>query len=206
MAHDPVRRRALPEGHAQARPWTPPLTVHPPDPERHFDFRDPHAAAAWAAIDDRVMGGCSQSRLRADAQGHAVFEGVVSLRNGGGFASVRSAPGALGHPGAQALCLRVRGPALDYKLSLFTDDGFDSLGYQAGFRPQPAAWTVVVLPLADFMARWRGRELPGAPPLQAARVRQIGLLRAGRQAGAFALDVAWIGWAASRAAPGDIDD
>jgi hypothetical protein len=29
-----------------------------------FDFTDPHAATAWRAIDDRVMGGVSRSALR----------------------------------------------------------------------------------------------------------------------------------------------
>ena len=43
----------------------------------------------WSAIDDRVMGGISASRLRSDESGHAVFEGEVSLASGGGFASVR---------------------------------------------------------------------------------------------------------------------
>ena len=55
-----------------------------------FDFSDPRAAEAWRAIDDRVMGGVSRSRLRHDRAGHAVFEGDVSLERNGGFASVRS--------------------------------------------------------------------------------------------------------------------
>ena len=44
-----------------------------------FDFTDPLAVTAWSAIGDRVMGGLSNSRLRYDAAGHAVFEGEVSL-------------------------------------------------------------------------------------------------------------------------------
>jgi NADH dehydrogenase [ubiquinone] 1 alpha subcomplex assembly factor 1 len=61
-----------------------------------FDFSDPRAADAWRGIDDRVMGGVSRSRLRYDRAGHAVFEGEVSLAQNGGFASVRSSPGARG--------------------------------------------------------------------------------------------------------------
>ena len=57
-----------------------------------FDFSAPTAADAWSAIDDRVMGGVSRSRLRHDTAGHAVFEGEVSLAQNGGFASVRSSP------------------------------------------------------------------------------------------------------------------
>jgi hypothetical protein len=52
-----------------------------------FDFTDPSVANAWRAIDDRVMGGISRSRLRHDPAGHPVFEGTVSLEHNGGFAS-----------------------------------------------------------------------------------------------------------------------
>ena len=68
-----------------------------------FDFTDLQAVNAWHAIDDRVMGGISQSRLKHEPASHAVFEGEVSLEQNGGFASVRSKPGDRGHPGAQAL-------------------------------------------------------------------------------------------------------
>ena len=37
-----------------------------------FDFSDPAAVTQWHAIDDRVMGGVSSSRLRHDPAGHAV--------------------------------------------------------------------------------------------------------------------------------------
>ncbi|MDP1650111.1 MAG: CIA30 family protein [Rubrivivax sp.] len=72
-----------------------------------FDFRDPLTANDWAAIDDRVMGGISRSRLRHDPKGHAVFEGEVSLERNGGFASVRSSPGERGKPGAEACVIEI---------------------------------------------------------------------------------------------------
>ena len=75
-----------------------------------FDFSDANCVQDWAAIDDRVMGGESQSRLRYDSRGHAVFEGVVSLERNGGFASVRSIPGDRGQPDAQLCQIEVRGP------------------------------------------------------------------------------------------------
>jgi len=65
-----------------------------------FDFDDRSAVDGWHAIDDRVMGGVSCSRLRHDPAGHAVFEGEVSLAQNGGFASVRSEAGPLGMRGA----------------------------------------------------------------------------------------------------------
>jgi hypothetical protein len=154
-----------------------------------FDFTHPAAVAAWAPVDDRVMGGVSWSRLRHDPAGHAVFEGRVSLEQGGGFASVRCAPGARGRPGARACVLEVRGAGPVFKLTLRVDDGFDGPTWQARFAPAGGTWQTLRLPLAHFVATFRGRALPGAPALDPARIRQLGLLIADSQAGPFALDV-----------------
>jgi hypothetical protein len=158
-------------------------------PRLLFDFADPHAVEAWRAIDDRVMGGVSRSRLRHDPAGHAVFEGQVSLERNGGFASVRSGPDARGLSAAETCVIEVRGGHRQFKLSLLTDDGFDSPSYQTGFAPAGGDWQTLRLPLTAFRASFRGREVPGAAPLDPARIRQVGLMIAAGQAGPFALDI-----------------
>ena len=60
-------------------------------PRELFRFDTAASVADFSAIDDRVMGGVSRSALRFDPAGHAVFAGLVSADNNGGFASVRSA-------------------------------------------------------------------------------------------------------------------
>ena len=160
-----------------------------------FDFTEPSVANAWHAIDDRVMGGISRSTMCHDPAGHAVFEGTVSLERNGGFASVRSSPGERGLAGAKACLIELRGDNKQFKLSLLTDDGFDSLNYQASFATKGTDWQTLQLPLADFRASFRGREVTDAPPLDPARIRQVGLMIAARQAGPFALDIRRIGLA-----------
>lgn len=159
-----------------------------------FDFSDPATVTEWGAIDDRVMGGVSSSRLRYDAAGHAIFEGNVSLERNGGFASVRSTPANRGKPGAQSCLIEVRSTGKRFKLNLLTDDAFDSVNYQASLAPD-AHWQTLHIPLATFRATFRGRDVPGAPALDPAHIRQVGLMIAERQAGAFALEVRWIGLA-----------
>jgi len=163
--------------------------IQPDDALVLFDFGDPGSVNDWTAIDDRVMGGVSRSRLRYDPAGHAVFEGQVSLERNGGFASVRSSPGARGKPGAVNCAIEVRGGGKQFKFNLLTDDGFDSLNYQCGFTPNGDDWQTVQLPLSAFRASFRGRDVPGAPALDSARIRQVGLMIANRQAGPFALDI-----------------
>jgi hypothetical protein len=154
-----------------------------------FDFSDPASVASWSPIDDGVMGGVSQSRLRHDAGGHALFAGQVSFENNGGFASVRCRPADLGRKGVVAYLLEVRGDGKRYKLNLRTDDGFDGVNYQARFHPPAGSWTSCRIASADFLPTWRGKPVPAAPPLDTTRVRQVGLMIADRQEGPFCLAV-----------------
>jgi hypothetical protein len=152
-------------------------------------FDSAGVVAAWTPVDDRIMGGISRSRLRFDPAGHAVFEGAVCLEHGGGFASVRSPAGLTGMHDAIDCAIEVRGAARQYKLSLFTTASLDGSSYQIEFVPEAERWTSLRLPLDRFRARFRGREVAEAPALDPARIQQVGLVIAGRQAGAFALEV-----------------
>jgi NADH dehydrogenase [ubiquinone] 1 alpha subcomplex assembly factor 1 len=154
-----------------------------------FDFTDASTVQAWTAIDDRVMGGVSRSSLQHDPAGHAVFKGTVSLERNGGFASVRSSPADRSPAGSTSCLIEVRGDHKQFKLSLLTDDGFDSLNYQTSFTPTGHEWHVINLPLAAFTPSFRGREVQGAPALDPGRIRQAGLLIAARQAGLFELHI-----------------
>lgn len=154
-----------------------------------IDFSSPTSPTGWQAIDDRVMGGVSGSRLRHDPAGYAVFEGVVSADNGGGFASVRHSQLPLGSPDTIAYRLQVLGDGKRYKLNLRTDHAFDGVNHQAGFHPPAGQWTTIELPLLAFVPTFRGRSVAHAPALLPARVSQVGLMIADQQWGAFSLGV-----------------
>jgi NADH dehydrogenase [ubiquinone] 1 alpha subcomplex assembly factor 1 len=157
-----------------------------------FRFDAPEAIAGWSAVDDRVMGGCSQSALRQAGAGLALFSGQVWLAQGGGFASVRSAPQDLGAPGARAYAFDVRGDGKRYKLALRTDDAFDGISWQATFVAPVAEFATIRLPVSAFVASYRGRAVAAAPPLDPARVRQVGLVIADGQSGPFGLELRMI--------------
>ena len=152
-------------------------------------FDSAQSVSDWIAIDDRVMGGVSASAMRHDPAGHAVFAGTVSLDRNGGFASVRARPRDAGVHDIKTYLLDVCGDGKRYKLNLRSDEDFDGLNYQAGFDAPAGIWTVVRLPVESFKPTFRGRMIADAPPLNPATVRQIGLMIADRQVGAFALAI-----------------
>jgi hypothetical protein len=145
------------------------------------------AVAPWQAVDDRVMGGVSSSRMRFDPAGYAVFEGAVSLAQGGGFASVRTLSRALQATGIQGYALDLCGDGKRYKLSLRTDTRFDGVTYQAEFEAAASQWQITNLPVSAFVPRLRGRAVPDAPAFAPDAVCQVGLMIADKQAGPFAL-------------------
>jgi NADH dehydrogenase [ubiquinone] 1 alpha subcomplex assembly factor 1 len=160
--------------------------------ERLVDFACSDATMDWHPIDDVVMGGVSKSALQPSSPGVACFRGVVSRDYGGGFASVRTEPRKWNTAGAQAFAVRCRGDGRQYKFTVRTDDGLDGVQYQARFAPPRGEWTTVVIPVTEFAASFRGRQVPGAQPLDPARIRQLGLMISDQQEGPFELLLEWI--------------
>jgi hypothetical protein len=158
-----------------------------------FDFEDPSLASLWESVGDAVMGGISTGRLLPVPGGLVAFAGVVSLVGGGGFASVRSAPGAFDLSSYEGILLRIRGDGRAYKLSIRTDPWLDTVAYQARFATRPGKREEQVLPFDRFHATWRGRPVPGAPRLEPARVSSFGLVVGEGQSGPFRLEIAAIG-------------
>lgn len=157
-----------------------------------FDFRLAADVKDWAPIDDVVMGGRSCSRLEPTPEGTAVFTGVVSLDNGGGFASIRSKPRTHDFARYLGISIRVRGDGRRYKLNLKTDRKLDGVLYRVVFPTLSGTWHTLDLPFDSFEPTFRGRVVPDVPPLDPAHIVSFGLMIADRQEGPFRIEVAWI--------------
>ena len=158
-----------------------------------FDFTNDDAIDAWTPINDVVMGGVSTGRLEATGNNTVAFTGLVSLENGGGFASVRSRPQEHDLSRKSGLQLRVRGDGQHYKINLKTDLRINGTLYTAVIETQAGEWQTIRLSFEDFRPTFRGRLHPEEPPLDASRVTSLGLMISDRQAGPFRLELARIG-------------
>jgi monofunctional biosynthetic peptidoglycan transglycosylase len=157
-----------------------------------FDFRTATNSPAWQVVNDDVMGGVSTSQFQVLTNGGAIFSGVVSLENNGGFASVRSSPVRGNLSGCDAFLLRVRGDGQRYKFTVRTETGFNAPNYQAEFTTKRGEWVEHRLAFKDFVPTFRGRVLTDVPPLSAARIASLGILISDKQSGPFRLEVSWI--------------
>ena len=157
-----------------------------------FDFQAATNSPAWEVVNDDVMGGVSTSHFQILADGGAIFSGVVSLENNGGFASVRSQPVRADLTGCDSFLLRVRGDGRRYKFSVRTEAGLDAPLYQCSFTTKQGEWDEHRLTFSGFVPTFRGRILTGVPPLNPAKVSSVGFLISDKQAGPFRLEIGWI--------------
>jgi len=156
-----------------------------------IDFADP-APTRWAIVNDGVMGGLSQSTLRLTDEGTAVFSGVLSLENDGGFASTRALLDTMDLTGFTGFRIRVKGDGRRYELRLRMDPNFDGVAYRAEFGTTDGEWTEVFLPFSSFQPSFRGRVPRGARALDLTSIRQIGFLLGDKVEGPFQLEMAWV--------------
>ncbi|UCG34437.1 MAG: CIA30 family protein [Phycisphaerales bacterium] len=156
------------------------------------DFADPAAEQNWTAVNDDVMGGVSEGRLRVTSQGTLEFFGTVSLQNNGGFASIRSLPVEMDLSAFEGLKIRVRGDGKRYAFNVRTDVPIMAGSYRVPFDTQAGAWQEIFLPFAHFQATSFGRVLRDVPPVNAAKLRSFGFTISDKQEGPFKLEVEWI--------------
>ena len=152
-------------------------------------FSSPEESARWEIINDGVMGGLSRSKMEITGNKTAIFQGEVSLENGGGFASVRTFPQDFHLEGYTGLMLIVKGDGKTYRFRLRTDDTHEGIAYQAGFDTVPGEWITLYLPFDEFMPFFRGRVVEEAPYLDMSRIRRIGFMIAEGQEGPFRLEI-----------------
>jgi len=157
-----------------------------------FDFQTATNQPAWQIINDDVMGGVSTSRFQILPNGGAVFSGVVSLENNGGFASVRSQPVHAELSSFNSFLVRVRGDGRRYKFSVRTGAGLDTPLYQLAFTTKHGDWEEHLLPFKNFVPTFRGRILTDVPPMNPAKVSSVGFLIADKQGGPFRLEISCI--------------
>ena len=148
-----------------------------------MDFTNPITMHDCRIVNDDVMGGVSQSSLRQDVHG-LFFEGLVSLENNGGFASMRSS--ARFPQRTQLIELLAKGDGKRYKLVLRTELA-PRVTYAAEFIAE-STWRTYRFNLSQFKASFRGQAV-NAPTLSFSDVIELGILISNNQAGSFGIQL-----------------
>ena len=157
-----------------------------------LDFAGPDSAQKWQAVNDGVMGGVSDGRFRITGEKTLEFFGTLSLENNGGFASVRTKPADLNIKANDTIIVRVKGDGREYVLNLYTKSRRMAFSYRAPLPTTKDEWTVVKVPLADFIPTAFGRRVQGMGPVEPDQINGLGLMLSDKKPGKFQMQVEWV--------------
>lgn len=150
-------------------------------------------AANWQIVNDGVMGGLSKGNFAISEAGILTFSGTLSLKNNGGFSSLRSAAIDRNLSDEIGILLRIRGDGRTYNMRLESDATFRGMpvSFSGEFETKAGQWEQIKIPFSKFRGSWRGISLP-KEKLNPAVIRELGLLIADKKSGPFKLEIEYI--------------
>ena len=144
-----------------------------------FDFTNPTAdiKETWGAVDDVVMGGVSQSNIRL-ANDRAIFSGLVSTDNNGGFASVRTRnfTPPLDLSDYEGIEIKVTGDGKRYKFITRCEGKWDGIGYCYSFDTVYNFPTTIRIPFKDLIPVFRAKTVKEAGEFDSSKVYSMQLM------------------------------
>jgi len=122
-----------------------------------FDFSKNTNIENWFIVNDDVMGGKSTSTFKLNNESHGVFKGEISLKNNGGFSSVRYRfkSKILNEQTKVVISLRGDGKVYQFRIKSTINTYFS---YIYNFETNNE-WQVIEIPLKDMYPSFRGRRL-----------------------------------------------
>jgi NADH dehydrogenase [ubiquinone] 1 alpha subcomplex assembly factor 1 len=155
-----------------------------------FDFGVGKNFGSWTIVNDGVMGGLSQSKASLDDDA-LLFAGNVSLKNNGGFVSLRSSLGRYDLSAYKFCEIRFKSDTQKkFEVLIEKDTPFYLPKFRVKFAAKGKDWETVTIPLKDFEVSRMGATLQkGIDPEVLKEIQRIGFILADKQEGTFNL---WI--------------
>jgi len=150
-----------------------------------FDFSDPDQIERWRVVLDGVMGGRSTGELQVEAE-RLVFSGETSLRNNGGFSSIRARIPAGSLAGYSALKFQFRGDGRTYIVGASTRTGRGD-SYWTRFDTTAGEMSTVTAPISEMVRQYFGNPIRGR--IQPSQVAGLEFYIYDGQAGNFRLEI-----------------
>lgn len=155
-----------------------------------FDFGEGKEFGRWSIINDGVMGGMSQSQAKLNPDA-LLFTGVVSLRNNGGFVSLRGALGDYDLSEYRFCEIRYKSDTdRKFELLIEKETPFYLPKFRAKFGSKTQDWVTITIALKDLEISRMGATIrQGIDAKDLNDIQRIGFILADKQEGSFQL---WI--------------
>lgn len=147
------------------------------------------SAKDWKVVDDVVMGGKSSGSFKVIENGNALFYGMVSTENNGGFSSIRCNMKTTNTSEYIKVVLKVKGDGKNYQFRVKSNSS-DYFSYITTFKTN-GEWEEIAIPFKDLLASYRGRVLD-MPHFDGSQLEEIGFLIGNKKNENFQLELDWI--------------
>ena len=148
------------------------------------DFSTAKNTNDWYILNDGVMGGKSEGEFFTDKDGYAVFQGDVSLKNNGGFTSVRYDFDTKNIEGKSVVKIELKGDKKNYQFRT-KEEAEGRFQFKHEFETS-GKWETIEISLKEMTPSWRGMR-PNVPNFSATTINQIGFLIANKKNEKFKL-------------------
>jgi NADH dehydrogenase [ubiquinone] 1 alpha subcomplex assembly factor 1 len=158
-----------------------------------FDFGENKNFGRWSIINDGVMGGLSESK--AQLSGDAVlFSGNVSLKNNGGFVSLRGPMGNYDLSKYTTCEIRFKSDGKrSFEVLLERDTPFYLPKFRTTFVSAGSDWETISIPLKNFEVSRMGSTIQqGIDLANLQQIQRIGFILADKKEGSFQLWVDYL--------------
>ncbi len=146
----------------------------------------------WKTVNDGVMGGLSSSEAFVNENEKIVFEGEISLKNNGGFASLRSPINNFNFEKFSGIEIRINGNGKQYNISMKETVNFTGYFYRIQFATEIKKYTTLTLPFNQFKLFYFGKEIISNKSIPLDKIKQISLLVSDKQEGNFIAEIDYI--------------
>jgi len=154
-----------------------------------IDFSKNLEGIEIGVTNDGVMGGLSQGKVENTTSGTIHFSGKLSLKNNGGFSSLRMRSAKWNLEGWKGIELRVKGDGRSYGFRATTDQRFrrSRVSFTSYFKTSKDKWITIRVPFSAMKAGWRGRQLDRE--FDPAKISGIGVILGDKLEGPFTLKI-----------------
>ena len=149
-----------------------------------FDFNFESNIRNWKIVDDVVMGGRSNGNFKINDTGYGVFSGDVSLKNNGGFSSVRYNFNTLSSSNFKSFQLRIKGDGNPFQFRVKSSNR-QRFSYIYTFNTS-GDWETISIPFNKMEPAFRGYKLD-QPNFDGVQMEEIAFLIGNKKEQSFKL-------------------
>jgi len=138
-----------------------------------FNFTKDSDISNWKILDDVVMGGRSNGDFIINEEGHGKFIGEISLKNNGGFSSLRYNFKTKTTADYSKFVIKIKGDGKPYQFRV-KDQQNNRHSYIYEFNTTEN-WQTIEIPFSEMYAAYRGRKLD-IPNFEGNQMEEIAFL------------------------------